>query len=469
MKYLINFLLLLQLLHLSLTVPLAVVNTLPVKVACNGSFVLYHNGANLGSGNSEKTIYSYNIKLSPSENVFALEGVSNNNRGGFIGTFGDKATLPTLWHCEYFAKKAPNGWNSVTFNDTLWHRAVSYGVNNGVNGLKEIPSIAKEAEWLWTNDVKKQDRIYCRYKYNTKLNIKLNQVEPKVVVKETKSHVSSLEHKSEVSLDTLINYHNESNVKLRELEKKISKMLHETLEKYEEEIRINENNIETTVNTLTTITNKKTVIITKLRTLHEYIVKLNISIYEHYKQMHNDAQYLKRLLVLKPKFFKTLDNVNEQIGLVKSYVSDTLVEGEDKNGLLRILFDLHNSTKYTTMDVSHAFLVHLEKYKNRMSGNSHNYEEEIKKLEKYQTSYKLYMKEKNDIVSEYKRVVEIIRRLRKTYNLSIDELDLFNELILRISGLLKNNNCEVKSYISPELDKECSTTLLKSHMDNNHL
>ena len=63
-----------------------------------------------------------------------------------------------------------------------------------------------------------------------------------------------------------------------------------------------------------------------------------------------------------------------------------------------------------------------------MSGNSHQYEEEIKKLEKYQTSYKLYMKENKDIVSEYKRVVEIIRRLRKTYNLSIDELDLFNEL-----------------------------------------
>lgn len=164
--------------------------------------------------------------------------------------------------------------------------------------------------------------------------------------------------------------------------------------------------------------------------------------------MHNDAQYLKRLLVLKPKFLKTLYNVNEQIRLVKSYISDTLVEGEDKNGLLRIIVDLHNSTKYTTMDISHAFLVHLEKYKNRISGNSHQYEEEIKKFKKYQTSYKLYMKKKRDIVSEYKRVLEIIRRLRKTYNLSIDELDLFNELVLRITGLLKNDRCKVKSFVS---------------------
>lgn len=119
------------------------------------------------------------------------------------------------------------------------------------------------------------------------------------------------------------------------------------------------------------------------------------------------------------------------------------------------------------MDVSHAFLVHLEKYKNRMSGNSHIYEEEIKKFEKYETTYKLYMKEKRDIVSEYRRVVEIIRKLRKTYNMSIDELDLFNELVLRISGLLKNDRCEVKSFVSSQ--KECSTALLQSHIENNHV
>ncbi len=467
MKYLVNFFLLLQLLHLSLTVPIAVVNTLPVKVACNCSFVLYHNGAKVGSGNSEKAIYSYNVKLSPLDNVFALEGVNNNRRGVFIGSFGDKETSSTLWRCEYFGKTVPKGWNSVSFNDTRWHRAVSYGVNNGLNGLKEIPSISEDAEWLWTNDVKKQDRIYCRYKYNDKLNIQLNQEEPKVVVEENKTEETSLVHKSEVSLDTLINYHNESNVKLRELEKKISKMLHETLEKYEEDIRINENNIRISKDTLNRIVNKKTVVITKLRTLHEKIIKLNISIHEHYIQMHNDAQYLKKLLLLKPKFLKTLDNVNQQLGLVKSYISDTLVEGEDKNGLMRIIFDLHNSTKYTTMDISHAFLVHLEKYKNRINGNSHLYEEEIKKLEKYQTTYTVYMKEKKDIVSEFRRVVEIIRRLKETYNMSIDELDLFNELVLRISGLLKNNRCEVKSFVSPQ--KECSTALLQSHIENNHL
>ena len=388
MKYLINFLLLLQLLHLSLTVPLAVINTLPVKLECNGSFVLYHNGAKVGSSNSQQTIYSYNVKLSASENVFALEGISNNKRGGFIGTFGDKATLPTLWYCEYFAKKAPKGWNSVAFNDTLWHRAVSYGANNGVNWRR--PSISKEAEWLWTNDNKNQDKIYCRYKLTNKPSIEFNELKNVKVGVTTKS-----DEEKEIDIDTLINYHNESNVKFRELEKKIYKILHETQQKYDEEIRINENNIKNTEGTLTTITNKKTVIINKIKTLHEQIVKLNISIYEHYKQMHDDTKYLKRLLVLKPKFLKTLDNVNQQIVLVKSYISDTLVEGEDKNGLLRILFDLHNSTKYTTIDVSHAFLVHLEKYKNRISGNSHQYEEEIKKLGKYQTSYKLYMKEKN--------------------------------------------------------------------------
>jgi hypothetical protein len=460
MKYLINFFLFIQLLQFSLAIQIDLVNTLPVKITCDNSFTLYHNGAKIGSGNSWQTTYSYNVKLSPAENVFALEGVNTGSIGGFIGTFGNENTLTTVWRCKDFNKIAPIGWNSIVFNDTAWPVAVSYGKNNNLNVWKQRPSISENAEWLWTNDNKKHDTIYCRYKLLNKLNIQLNKIN-KTVVK--------IVEEKESNIDTLINYHNESNVKLKELEEKISKILHETHKKYEEDIKINENNIKITNNTLNSILNKKTVIITRIRILHEKIIKLNISIHEHYKQMHEDTEYLKRLTILKPKFLKTLDNVNEQLGLVKNYISDTLVEGEDKNGLLRIIFDLHNSTKYTTMDISHAFLVHLEKYKNRMSGNNKHYEEEISKLEKYQTTYTLYMKEKKDIVSEYKRVVEIIKKLRETYNLSIDELDLFNELVMRISGLLKNNNCNVESYLSPELEKECSTALLKSHMDNNHL
>lgn len=460
MKYLINFFLFIQLLQFSLAIQIDLVNTLPVKITCDNSFTLYHNGAKIGSGNSWQTTYSYNVKLSPAENVFALEGVNTGSIGGFIGTFGNENTLTTAWRCKDFNKIAPIGWNSIVFNDTAWPVAVSYGKNNNLNVWKQRPSISENAEWLWTNDNKKHDTIYCRYKLLNKLNIQLNKIN-KTVVK--------IVEEKESNIDTLINYHNESNVKLKELEEKISKILHETHKKYEEDIKINENNIKITNNTLTSIFNKKTVITTNIRILHEKIIKLNISIHEHYKQMHEDTEYLKRLTILKPKFLKTLDNVNEQLGLVKNYISDTLVEGEDKNGLLRIIFDLHNSTKYTTMDISHAFLVHLEKYKNRMSGNNKHYEEEISKLEKYQTTYTLYMKEKKDIVSEYKRVVEIIKKLRETYNLSIDELDLFNELVMRISGLLKNNNCNVESYLSPELEKECSTALLKSHMDNNHL
>lgn len=460
MKYLINFFLFIQLLQFSLAIPIDLVNTLPVKITCDNSFTLYHNGAKIGSGNSWQTTYSYNVKLSPAENVFALEGVNTGSVAGFIGTFGNENTLTTAWRCKDFNKTAPNDWNSIVFNDTTWPLAISYGKNNNLNVWKQRPSISENAEWLWTNNNKKHDTIFCRYKLSNKPNIQLNEINKTVVkiVEEKKSNI-----------DTLINYHNESNVKLKELEEKISKILHETHEKYEEDIKINENNIKITNTTLNSILNKKIVITTNIRILHEKIIKLNISIHEHYKQMHEDTEYLKRLTILKPKFLKTLDNVNEQLGLVKNYISDTLVEGEDKNGLLRIIFDLHNSTKYTTMDISHAFLVHLEKYKNRMSGNNKHYEEEISKLEKYQTTYTIYIKEKKDIVSEYKRVVEIIRKLRETYNLSIDELDLFNELVMRISGLLKNNNCNVESYLSPELEKECSTALLKSHMDNNHL
>jgi hypothetical protein len=192
---------------------------------------LYHNGIKIGSGNSWQKTYSYNIKLSPNENLLALEGVNAGKIAGFIGTFGNEDTSASKWKCENFNKTVPDGWNTLNFNDTAWHTAVSYGKNNNLNVWKQRPSISNNAEWLWTNDNKKHKKIYCRYKLTNKQNIQLNNVK-----KEEKNLEKS-------NIDSLINYHNESNVKLRELEKKISKILHETQVKYEEEIKINKNNI----------------------------------------------------------------------------------------------------------------------------------------------------------------------------------------------------------------------------------
>ena len=238
MKYLFNFLLCIQLLQYSLSIPIDLVNTLPVKITCDNNFKLYHNGIMVGSGNSWQTTYSYNVKLSPTENVFALEGVNTGGPAGFIGIFGEKSTMPINWRCKDFGKPVQlSNWTSVNFDDTAWPVAVSYGKNNNLNIWKTRPNIPVDAEWLWTNNNKNHDLIYCRYKLLNKPNIQLLPEINKTIVNKVieKPKENELEYKTEVSIETLINYHNESNVKLRELEEKITKILHETQKKYEEE------------------------------------------------------------------------------------------------------------------------------------------------------------------------------------------------------------------------------------------
>ena len=91
--------------------------------------------------------------------------------------------------------------------------------------------------------------------------------------------------------------------------------------------------------------------------------------------------------------------------------------------MLCLLFNLQNTTKYATSDLSRAFLEHYEKYKNQIKRNDNVYEKELHKLEEYVKTYTLYKSEENDIINEYKTTK--ICHLCKTKNETVGSKKIF--------------------------------------------
>ncbi len=467
-----------------------VYDTISVKMTCDDAFELYLNSFLIGTGNSWKNTYSYNPQLTLSNNIFAIKCKKNYQSPGFIGVFGNVVTSPDNWKCKENNNDVnfPLNWNLYDFDDSSWLPASSYGSNDEYTYWKSMsgedrPGIPKNAEWLWSNN-REDEIIYCRYKIAHHDNHKLlNNSEPliqkknvsitdvhaqRTVFNSTKTIMLTSEVKF-TSIEQLINYHNETNVKLKELEEQISKVLKETELKQLEEVKLNEYNYKSANITLNNVMSKESVIMLKIRTLHESIRELNKSITSHYHQMFDETEYFNKLTLLKPKFLGTLNKVNQQLALVKGYITETIIEGIDKQNMLSLLFNLQNTTKYATGDLSRAFLEHYEKYKNQMKRNDNVYEKELHELQEYIKTYKLYKREELTVLSEYKRVMSIVNKLKSAYKLSLDDANLFNELVFRIISLIKNNSCQAKTYISPEFDSNCATTLLQSHMHNNFI
>jgi hypothetical protein len=458
-------------------------DTFSVKVTCDDTYELYLNGYLLGSGNSWKNTYSYNTQLSISNNIFGIKCKKDEYRsGGFIGVFGNVVTSSDNWKCKENTVNFPNNWNSYDFDDSSWLYATNYGRNDGMTFWKsttgqERSGIPNNAEWLWGNNPE-DEIIYCRYKIPNKIPLKVNNSvisnskNVSILVKKSNFVKSDNEDGllSEINftpIENLINYHNETNVKFRELERQLTKVLKEAEKKQLEEVKINKNNYISANLTLKKVLVKESKIKLKIKILHESIIELNRSLTLHYKQMFDETKYLNKLTLLKPKFIGTVSKVNEKLALVKNYITDTIVEGIDKQYMLNLLLNLQNTTKYATSDLSRAFLEHYEKYKNQIKSNDVVYEQELHELQEYMKTYTIYKREETTVLNEYKRVISIINKLKAAYKLSLDDADLFNELVFRILSLIKNKNCKADTYISPEFDKNCATTLLQSHVKNN--
>lgn len=257
-------------------------------------------------------------------------------------------------------------------------------------------------------------------------------------------------------------YHNHTSHHLQNLETTIIAMLNKTRLLQKEEEESNKKNYE----------NEKKILDKKrlehkqyeqhLLSLHQQIVNLNKTILEFWRDIHTDTTYLQKLELLKPKFIGSVDKVNNEMDVLNKYIVDTIIEGDDKKVMLSMMFNIKNTTYYSSNDLAEAFLHHYEKYKNQLGKDTSSYHTEIEKLHELITNYKLYANKIHD--DDYSKIVHLVRKLKHVYRLSKENTELLDELIYKIISILKNKSCSATSFTSST--KECSLELLKSHIAN---
>jgi hypothetical protein len=200
----------------------------------------------------------------------------------------------------------------------------------------------------------------------------------------------------------------------------------------------------------------------------EQINVLNVSLHKHHSVLAQESEYLARLKKFKPKFLYSLDNIKAHVGGIKSDIHATIVEGEDKKGLLSILDDVKASTDKSATLLAKAFLDHYDKYNKQVSTDTEKYEEELKKLGVMSSNYKSTIKESKTLWKEYSDIIEIAKNLKKNMKWSKEDEKSFDTLMVRIAGAFKTQTEKNNAKLSTP-NTQCAADVLKAHIDHKHV
>ena len=200
----------------------------------------------------------------------------------------------------------------------------------------------------------------------------------------------------------------------------------------------------------------------------EQINVLNVSLHKHHSVLAQESEYLARLKKFKPKFLYSLDNIKAHVGGIKSDIHATIVEGEDKKGLLSILDDVKASTDKSATLLAKAFLDHYDKYNKQVSTDTEKYEEELKKLGVMSSNYKSTIKESKTLWKEYSDIIEIAKNIKKNMKWSKEDEKSFDTLMVRIAGAFKTQTEKNNAKLSTP-NTQCAADVLKAHIDHKHV
>jgi hypothetical protein len=176
-------------------------------------------------------------------------------------------------------------------------------------------------------------------------------------------------------------------------------------------------------------------------TLNQTISKLEKTMKQHYQQMETDSKYLLLLEKIKPSFLGTLQSFGKIALDVKNTLVNNIVEGGDKEYMLRILYEMTEPAKNTTSFLSSEFIKHYEKYKKRVGVDKDVYDKEYKELLVFREKYKNERKLKNLLLKDYKNALTILKRLRMTYTLDEEDIKAFNQLNTFIKNIFDYKKC----------------------------
>jgi hypothetical protein len=253
--------------------------------------------------------------------------------------------------------------------------------------------------------------------------------------------------------------------KMSELYSKFKKMIDDIKQKQKEEADKDEKVLKDTELKSSESYKSYSFVFKNSEKILEQINVLNVSLHKHHSVLAQESEYLARLKKFKPKFLYSLDNIKSHVGGIKNDIHATIVDGEDKKGLLSILDDVKASTDKSAALLAKAFLDHYDKYNKQVSTDTEKYEEELNKLGFMSSNYKSTIKESKTLWKEYSDIIEIAKNLKKNMKWSKEDEKSFDTLMVRIAGAFETQTEKNNAKLSTP-NTQCAADVLKAHIDH---
>ena len=253
--------------------------------------------------------------------------------------------------------------------------------------------------------------------------------------------------------------------KMSELYSKFKKMIDDIKQKQKEEADKDEKVLKDTELKSSESYKSYSFVFKNSEKILEQINVLNVSLHKHHSVLAQESEYLARLKKFKPKFLYSLDNIKSHVGGIKNDIHATIVDGEDKKGLLSILDDVKASTDKSATLLAKAFLDHYDKYNKQVSADTEKYEDELKKLGFMSSNYKSTIKESKTLWKEYSDIIEIAKNLKTNMKWSKEDEKSFDTLMVRIAEAFESQSNKNNAKLSTP-NTQCAADVLKAHIDH---
>ena len=235
--------------------------------------------------------------------------------------------------------------------------------------------------------------------------------------------------------------HQLSTDKIKSLKTNVFKLINNEQKKLESELSDSKKIVLLTDNDVKKLKEKYENKIKEYRKLNQTISTLEQKMKEHYQQMDSDSKYLLLLEKIKPSFMGTLQSFGKIALNVKNTIVNNVVEGVDKEYMLRVLYEMSEPAKNSTSVLSTEFIKHYEKYKRRIGVDKDVYEKEYNELLVFREKYKSERKLKNLLLKDYKNALSILDKLRTSYMLDEEDIKEFEKLSIFIKNIFDYKKC----------------------------
>jgi hypothetical protein len=242
-------------------------------------------------------------------------------------------------------------------------------------------------------------------------------------------------------IDEINNNNVNANVHISAFQKKIIKIITENNDQQKKIQDENRNSYNGASITLQNAENQLTQTNKELKKLYDESYALNMTIQRHYKKLIADSNYLHSLDVLRPTFLKSLNDLNSHIAGIKSTVETTLIKDEYKDEMVGILSNMKVNTYNVSGYLSDYFVKHYNKYKALLNTENTNYADDLKRLNDLASKYRIDAQKSADLLLERNKLDAIVKKMKETYILTIEQQNEFDLLVKQIMSIFDNKKC----------------------------